>query len=97
MKTKLVLAAAALALGACATTTTPPNDAFAASHVVAGVSTRAQVDQLLGKPYHTVALKDRKSESTYAYKDIWGYAMALFVMYDDKGIVVARYAERLER
>lgn len=94
MKTTLALAGAALALTACATTS-PPNDVFAAAHVVPGVSTRADVDQLLGKPYEAITVKRlNHSEATYGYKDVWGYAMALFVTYDEKGIVVARYAER---
>ena len=91
MKTKAILACAALALAACATT--PPNDPFATYHVRAGVSTRTDVDKLLGKPYRTIAVKGN-SESTYEYTDVWGYTMALIVTYDEKGTVVARYAER---
>ena len=93
MRTRLAIAAAALALGACATID-PPNDVFAAAHVKPGISTRADVDKLLGKPYESVPNKDKGTEATYAYKDVWGYAMALFVTYDGRGTVVARYAER---
>ena len=93
MRTRLALAFTALALGACATLD-PPNDVFAASHVTPGVSTKADVDKLLGKPYESVPSKARGTEATYGYRDIWGYAMALVVTYDEKGVVVARYAER---
>ncbi|HEV8247181.1 MAG TPA: hypothetical protein VGP93_15495 [Polyangiaceae bacterium] len=90
----ILLASAALALAACATTA-PPNDVFAARHVVPGVSTRADVDKLLGTPYGTVTVQRTKGvETTYGYTDVWGYAMALFVTYDDKGVVVTRYAMR---
>ena len=93
MRTRLAVAFAALALGACATLD-PPNDVFAASHVKPGVSTKADVDKLLGNPYELVPVKPRGTEATYGYRDIWGYAMALVVTYDEKGVVVARYAER---
>jgi peptidoglycan hydrolase-like protein with peptidoglycan-binding domain len=93
MRTRLALACAALALGACATLD-PPNDVFAATHVKPGVSTKADVDKLLGKPYESVRSGSTRTEATYGYRDIWGYAMALFVTYDEKGVVVARYAER---
>lgn len=93
MKARLAIAVAALALGACATID-PPNDAFAPAHVKPGVSTRADVDKLLGMPYELIPNKARGTEAVYAYKDIWGYFMALNVTYDEKGVVVARYAER---
>jgi hypothetical protein len=97
MKTNAILVGAALALAACATPN-PTNDRLAARHVRPGVSTRADVDQLLGKPFNTFAVKSTKgTESTYGYTDMWGYAMELVVTYDEKGIVVARYAERQER
>jgi len=97
MKTSVMLIGAALALASCATPSTT-NDRLAAYHVRPGVSTRADVDKLLGKPFNTFALKDTKgTESTYGYTDMWGYAMELVVTYDAQGIVVARYAEREDR
>jgi outer membrane protein assembly factor BamE (lipoprotein component of BamABCDE complex) len=97
MKTNtILLAAAALALAACAAGPTVPT-AAKASQIKQGVTTRAEVDSLMGKPAYSFAeTANRPAESTYDYHDSWGQDASLAVTYDKQGVVQSTYSERQE-
>lgn len=93
MKThNLVLAAAALALAGCAVTAHTPTAATVAQ-IKPGVTTRADVNKLLGDPVYSFA---QPSESTYEFHDAYGQDSLLVVAYDSKGVVASTFAQREE-
>jgi SmpA/OmlA family protein len=97
MKTHPILvAAAALALAGCAAAPLTPTAATVAQ-IQPGVSTRADVDQMLGKPMYSFPdTAKRAAESTYEVHDAYGEDTSLTVSFSAKGLVESTYAERQE-
>ena len=97
MKThNIVLAAAALALAGCAVAPHTPTAATVAQ-IKPGMTTRADVDKMLGKPVYSFAqTAKRNAESTYDVHDAYGQDTTLIVSFDAQGVVGATYAERQE-
>ncbi len=92
----ILIAAAALALAACAAGPIVPT-AATASQIAPGVSTRADVDKLMGKPAYSFGeTAKRPAESTYDYHDSFGQDASLTVTYDKQGVVQSTYSERQE-
>ena len=97
MKSKLVLVAgAAMLLSACASFA--PNTAkqsLVLSNIVPGVSTRADVEAMTGKPVHTfVGSHSGSMKSTYEFKDKFGYDSELVVRYNKNNVVEWKVASR---
>ena len=94
-RNSLLLAAVALAFTGCATVVTPRTTPTlaAASQVTPGVSTRGDVDQLLGTPRYNFAATTRApAQATYDYHDAFGQDTELTVTYDAKGIVQSKFS-----
>jgi outer membrane protein assembly factor BamE (lipoprotein component of BamABCDE complex) len=94
-KQNILIAAAALALAGCAVAPHTPTAATVAQ-IQPGVSTRADVDKMLGKPLYSFAQTKYGPESTYEVHDAYGQDTSLTVSFDGKGVVQSTYAERQE-
>lgn len=96
MKAKLLLVAGAgVLLSACASIAPSPKQQIVLSNIVPGVSTRAQVETMTGKPVHTfVGSHSGSMKSTYEFKDQWGYDSELVVRYNKDNVVEWKVASR---
>lgn len=97
MKThSIFFAAVAAALAGCAVAPHTPTSATLAQ-IQPGVSTRTDVDQMLGKPMYSFSESAKRSaEATYEVHDAYGQDTNFTVSFDAKGVVQSTYAERQE-
>lgn len=96
MKARLLLVAGAgVLLSACASLAPQPRQQLVLSSIVPGVSTRAQVETMTGKPVHTfVGSHSGSMKSTYEFKDNFGYDSELVVRYNRDNVVEWKVALR---
>ena len=96
MKAKLLLVAGAgVLLAACASVTPTTKQHIVLSNIVPGVSTRAEVELMTGKPVHTfVGSHSGSMKSTYEFKDTYGYDSELVVRYNKDNVVEWKVASR---
>lgn len=65
--------------------------------IVGGVTTRAQVERLIGPPWRVVDFTNlRQVAWDYVFRDTWGYVVDFSVMLDERGVVAGTVAARRE-
>jgi hypothetical protein len=89
---RFALLASAAALAACTTFSNPVG-----ASIVAGTTTRAEVEKMAGAPVQQYpATSRRAAETLYLYSDPWGNKYELSVQYDENNVVKSTFWKIVE-